>query len=229
MKHLIQLIIVSVTAASSQALHAAAFVVPGTSTPWLAGMTNGSTASGGDSAPAQSPVLVSGISLTAGSPLFFSVTGGVMNGSAGTLNGPDGGALQTHSVGAENGIADFTAPINSHIGVFLNATQPNLSPAPPAFSYLPGAATISPGLRQPFFIGDGLTGTGTGTPQGFIVPAGATRLFLGTMDGFQWNNNSGSFSGTVVPEPTTFALSAFGLSFLFQFRRRVTNRGTPMA
>src|SRR5262249_49819938 len=27
-----------------------------------------------------------------------------------------------------------------------------------------------------------------------VVPAGATRLFLGTMDGFEWKNDSGAFS-----------------------------------
>ena len=52
------------------------------------------------------------------------------------------------------------------------------------------------------------TGTGTGTTQTFIVPAGATRLFLGTSDGFGWFNNSGSFAVTVTaggvigPTPT---------------------------
>jgi hypothetical protein len=45
-----------------------------------------------------------------------------------------------------------------------------------------------------FFIGDGRTGSGTGAVQQFIVPAGATRLFLGTVDGFGWNTNSGAFS-----------------------------------
>ncbi len=218
MKRLIQLITASAITLAVHDLHAAAFVVPGTSTPWLAGMPNGSTSSGGDSAPAQSPILVLGISLTSGSALVFTASGAVTNGSGGITDGPDGGALNIHGVGAENGIADFTAPVNALLGIFLDATQPSLLSAPAAFAYLPDATTIFPGLRQPFFIGDGLTSTAT--LQQFIVPTGATRLFLGTMDGFEWNNNSGSFSGTVVPEPTTIVLSVFGVSSMLLLRRR---------
>jgi hypothetical protein len=33
--------------------------------------------------------------------------------------------------------------------------------------------------------------------QTFKVPAGATRLFLGPMDGYQWSNNAGSFTAAV--------------------------------
>jgi hypothetical protein len=56
--------------------------------------------------------------------------------------------------------------------------------------------TYSPLLQQVFFIGDGQT-IGT-IPQTFIAPAGATRLFVGTMDSYQWNNNLGSLAVTVV-------------------------------
>jgi hypothetical protein len=62
-------------------------------------------------------------------------------------------------------------------------------------------------LQQSFFIGDGLTGTGVGSVQTFIAPEGATRLFLGSMDGGGWYNNVGSFKVVVetapVPESTT--------------------------
>jgi hypothetical protein len=33
--------------------------------------------------------------------------------------------------------------------------------------------------------------------QGFIIPAGATRLFLGVSDGQGWFNNGGAFSVTI--------------------------------
>lgn len=59
-------------------LYAAAGVtinVPATSDLWLAGMPNGSTASSGDSAPAQSPVEVTGFVLTPVASLQFSATG----------------------------------------------------------------------------------------------------------------------------------------------------------
>jgi hypothetical protein len=46
-------------------------VVPGTSDPWLAGMPDGTMASGSDVAPAQSPILVTGLSLMPGKAAFF--------------------------------------------------------------------------------------------------------------------------------------------------------------
>jgi hypothetical protein len=61
-----------------------------------------------------------------------------------------------------------------------------------------------------FFIGDGLTGTGIGNVQEFTIPTGATRLFLGPMDGFGWFNNSGVIdviltTPQVSPPPTNNA------------------------
>src|SRR5438105_2987329 len=51
--------------------------VPGTGDPWLAGMPAGSKASTFDVAPAQSPVQVLGLSLTAGAMLKFTSSGSV--------------------------------------------------------------------------------------------------------------------------------------------------------
>jgi hypothetical protein len=201
-------------------------VVPGTSNPWLAGMPNGSTASFGDVAPFQSPVLVSGIDLTSASALRFFATGLVSNGPGQTIDGPDGGVVIPHFVGPENGIADATAGVNSLVGVFLDNAQPNLTAAPAPLTFSPSALTITPGLKQPFFIGDGLTGTGTGAVQRFIIPSGATRLFLGTMDGFEWNNNTGSFdvrvtpAGVGVPEASaTFMMLLVGLTATLGLKR----------
>ncbi len=39
-----------------------------------------------------------------------------------------------------------------------------------------------------FFVGDGLTGTGSGATQVFHVPAGATRVFFGFADAYQFGN-----------------------------------------
>jgi hypothetical protein len=73
------------------------------------------------------------------------------------------------------------------------------------------------------FIGDGLRNDGLSVQQ-FIVPAGATRLYLGTMDGYGWWNNSGSFevTATNVPEPATIVLVGAGL--FGAVRRRVRRR-----
>jgi len=178
--------------------------VPGTSNPYLAGMPNGSSCCSGDSAPAQSPVLVTSVTVTPGSALTFTVTGSVDNAGGTPTLTPDGGSV--FSTSSNNGISGASWPINALVGVFLDASQPDSSQAPTALDFSGSGlgtsfTTLSPALKQAFFIGDGLTGTGTGSVQTFVVPAGATRFFLGTSDGFGWFNNSGSFAVTVAQGP----------------------------
>ena len=182
--------------------------VPGTANPYLAGMPTGSTCCGGetgpDSVPAQSPTQVTGVPLTAGAGLTFNVTGSVSNDSGHPpVDPPDGGGFFELAGGpgtpSSNGIAGMIAPVNALVGLFLNDNLPTSSGAPPGLDFRPsglGTAflTLNPALKQVFFIGDGRTGNGTGAVQQFIVPAGATRFFLGTVDGFGWNTNSGAFS-----------------------------------
>ena len=68
---------------------------------------------------------------------------------------------------------------------------------------------MSPQLRQVFFVGDGRTGTGSGTVQQFVVPAGATRLFLASSDGIGANyNNFGSFAVVVTDSVVAAAVAA---------------------
>ena len=180
-------------------------VVPGTSNPYLAGMPNGSSCCAGDTAPAQSPVFAAFIA-TPGISLTFTVTGSVDNAGGVPTLPPDGGSVFTTS--SSNGISGATWPVTALVGVFLDASQPDTSAAPSNLDFTTtNFTTLSPQLKQAFFIGDGLTGTGSGTVQTFIAPAGATRLFLGTSDGFGWFNNTGSFVvgvglGGAPPTPT---------------------------
>lgn len=196
---------------------AMALTVPGPSNPYLAGMPDGTLSQSGDAAPAQSPALVPDLCLRAGSSLTFSATGGVSNDPnlvMYPLVGPDGSAtsLTQHAGGPENGISNVFAPYNALVGVFLGAAQPNLSPAPAMLNFTTPASrdylTLSPLLQQVFFIGNGLTSTSA--TQHVVVPAGATRLYLGTLDVLQWNNNPGSFQVTVFdPCPTPVVATAW--------------------
>ncbi len=107
-------------------------------------------------------------------------------------------------------------------GVFLTDATPS-APAPASLDFSSTSlgtsfSELSPLLQQTFYIGDGLTGEGTGSVQTFWVPDGATRLFLGIVDGAYfvggpdyYDNNDGAFSATfqvtTVPEidPTALA------------------------
>ena len=198
-------------------------VVPGPASPYLAGMPPGSTCCldpipPNDTAPAQSPAQVLGIPLVPGTVLTFSVSGGVSNqATVPPTNIPDGDAFFTSPFtglpGTDdgNGIARMNAPVNALVGVFLDDGVPSTSPAPPGLDFSDGGlgrafGQLCPGLKQPFFIGDGLTGHGAGAPQQFVVPGGATRLFLGTVDGFDWNTNIGAY-GVQVTSTTPMSIA----------------------
>ncbi|MFB3907353.1 MAG: PEP-CTERM sorting domain-containing protein [Candidatus Eisenbacteria bacterium] len=183
-------------------------VIPGHSDPWLAGMPDGATASccyGGilcDSSPSESPEVVAGLHLEADVAMSFNVTGGTAQDPYYPLEHPDGGYVTPHEDGEDNGISTFNGPISSCIGVFLNDDQPDHTPAPEGLDFgTPESRdylTLSPLLKQVFFIGDGLTSNGV--QQQIIVPEGATRLYLGPMDSCEWSNNIGQFE-VVVTNP----------------------------
>lgn len=200
---------------------------------FLAGQPNGATL-GSDTAPTNSPVLGSaGLTLISGQFLTFSATGSTNYGGC-PSNSPD--ALNCGNFTfAGNNLGNFTGPANALIGVFLSSGVPP-GPAPLGLDFSSAAAQsaslISPLLYQVFFIGDGLTGTASGTTQNFTIPAGATRLFLGSADSAGTNfNNSGSYSVSVsdgiaastgTPEPGTLYLmvSALIVAGLATARRR---------
>lgn len=209
-------------------------VVPGTSDPYLAGMPDGSR-NGSDRAPDHSPVEVSGLQLNLGGQLTFTnAVGGTARGGGCSLLPPysgcdpiDGSTFFNHSGGAANGISSVRAPISALMGVFLGPDQPDLTPAPDGFNFQTlglNFTSLAPGLKQLFFIGDGLTDGGQ--IQLFDVPLGATRLYLGTMDGFGWFNNTGAITVDVnqinaVPEPASTALMLTGLLLVgWTMRRR---------
>jgi hypothetical protein len=179
--------------------------VPGTSDPWLAGMPVGTSASCCgevcDSVPAESPQLVIGLCLVQGDAIAFQASGEVVHFPGGDPFPPDGSETLTyHTTGAENGISDILAPKNSLLGVYLDDTQPDTTIAPPLLDFgtqeSRDYATLTPLLKQVFFIGDGMTSGGM--EQLVFVPDGASRLLLGTMDGCGWYNNEGHFDVTVT-------------------------------
>ena len=166
----------------------------------LAGQESGRTAEGRRSAPLNSPHLVE-MPLIAGQALRITATGTVDGVSA------DGNTLNC-SITPENAISRIQAKCDSLVGVFL---ADNIRPQPPAVDYtgaLRNQDRIEPLIQQPFLIGGGFTADGA--LKRFIVPAGATRLYLGSTSDA---GAAGSFTATVSPEaPTTPVLQSSGIT-----------------
>jgi uncharacterized membrane protein len=188
--------------------------------PWQYDIAGPNGEENSDGEPYESPVQV-GITVTPGSIITISQVSGQGNNdftqsaqydATGTSNGYQANYDDEASNGvAEHGIADATMPLNSLNAVFLGATAPdkNTPPATLDFStqserdYTSGSnnneaavsGQITPKTQQVFYVGNGLTSKGT--QETIVVPQGATRMFLGTMDGHEWSNNEGGFTATV--------------------------------
>jgi len=119
--------------------------------------------------------------------------------NSGPLYGADGATTSSPSC---YNVSNITGPVGTFsgfqgtdfggalVGVFLRDTLPASAPAALRF-YASNSSqggiqtdflTLSPKIGQVFFIVDGLTGTGIGAVQTFVVPAGATHLYLGYID-----------------------------------------------
>jgi hypothetical protein len=136
-----------------------------------------------------------------GSPPLGAVTlsnGGGFNDPDGTvIDGSYGGPTidQGYSDNpATSGLSGIYEPgAGGLCGFFMNSTNTSSSTAPATLNFTTqtlggisglgdSESTLSPQLGQVFLIGDGLTGDGSGSVQQFIVPDGATELFLGVSD-----------------------------------------------
>ena len=207
----------------------------------------------GNGSPSYGSSLPTAITLASGalSVQFSSVTGNdtctvstagcISINGGGNYNDADGNgaAVSSSSNSGTSSISGMSAPGAGYlVGLFVATGGPS-GTAPAALSFTGSGGTsftsLSPLLDQTFFIGDGLTGDGTGSAQTFYVPTGAATLYLGISDACGYNgaptcysDNSGTFSLSVsqqsgtpaVPEPATLPLLAAGALALGTLRRR---------
>jgi hypothetical protein len=183
------------------------------------------------------PVGLSLIGHSSGHVELLSATGGVTAGFAFPLNGPDGGtsASGTTDVLSHGGISGLIHANRTLflVGVFLGP-GPATTPAPPRLDVTDANAQtdFSPLVGQTFFMGDGRDASSN--LQRFHIPVGATRLFLGFVDAFEfgdptstpghYGDNGGSFrvETNVVPAPG--AASMLLAAGLISCRRRRATR-----
>lgn len=193
----------------------ASLTIPATACLFLAGMNSGSSSFGGDTLSNAPPYQVTAIPVTPGTYISFTGMSGTTSVCPGSMPyvGPGGdtsvpvyhgeswqGTPDTPET--ENGFADALMYDSAAAGVFLTNNSPDQTTASTTVvdwtqtSQNNKAIYSNIQLQQPFMIGTGLT-TG-GAAKQFLVPAGATQLFIGIWDGDQYNNNSGSLTGTVL-------------------------------
>lgn len=121
--------------------------------------------------------------------LTMSASGSVLYCPTCGYNGPDG-TTSSSAAPAYNGISGVTnCPGRSLRAVFTSDSEP-ANPAPPSLDFASIGAdypSLKPGLAQMFFIGDGRAGP-AGPLQVIHVPVGATKLYLGFVDGNGYND-----------------------------------------
>lgn len=84
------------------------------------------------------------------------------------------------------------------VGVFLSDAAPGSSaPTILNFSNADDFTSISPELGQTFYIGDALTGMGSGSIQEFVVPDAASRLYLGFADAIGFSGTAGYYDDNI--------------------------------
>ena len=109
---------------------------------------------------------------------------------------PDGKVLLNSShIDSFGGISGYIGTRGALVGVFLDNNIPN-GEAPATLDFSNSGLGIdfnmlAPELGQVFFIGNGVNSANL--PQEFIAPTGATRLFLGVPDAFDFNGAPGYY------------------------------------
>jgi len=184
--------------------------VPGTASIAFAGQPSGKSlvgiwaGCGTDSTPANSPVEIQIPSALARVVQFAAPTGTISTSFEAIWRdvSPDGRVDSMIPSAGILGLSRLVAPNGSLVGVFLGSGSPvpDPVPRPPELDFRGGLReldVLEPLLQQPFLVGGGRTTTGL--VRSYVVPQGATRLFLAVNDHSGCSSaNTGSFAVTVI-------------------------------
>ena len=112
-------------------------------------------------------------------------------------NGPagDSGEYGGTQIESERGISgmEFKGTGMFLTGVFVGDDEPNGAPERLAYESIDGVGDrVEPVLGQTFYVGDGRL-PGSDTLREFVPPEGATRLFLGFVDGALYQGEPGFY------------------------------------
>jgi hypothetical protein len=90
----------------------------------------------------------------------------------------------------------LSIPVTPGTYISFTSLSANASVCPGSIAYAGPAGLATLQDQAPFCIGNGQTPSGV--VKQFLVPQGATRLYIGIWDGYEYNNNGGSLSRTVT-------------------------------
>jgi hypothetical protein len=186
-------------------------IVPGTavifdpdsvlSAPELASLSGGSNFAPG-ALSATPAVKIASFPAAHGQVITLSASGAIdCCGGTPPMDPPDG-YLPDVNISGIGSISGYNGPGFALLGVFTNGNPSGAAPADYDYSNGTNQSSFAPSLNQVFYIGDGLTGTGSGPSQSFLVPDTATELWLGIADTDDYgngppggyDNNTGSFA-----------------------------------
>ena len=150
------------------------------------------------SMPGGGGILPVEVELPVGTARHFTVEAASGTWKVGQTVGPDGHIVE----GTEVTFADyggFAGPrlrdrIRLLTAVFADSAGPTATPPASFDCDDTSAAEFSPLVYQFYCVGDGLTGEGDGDQQRFVIPADATRLYFGALDGTGGGANPGTYS-----------------------------------
>ena len=158
---------------------------------------------------------------SAGQTISISASG-LINCCNSTPNSPPDGYLPDVDIASLGSISGYGGPGFALLAVFTNGSPTGPAPASYDYSGGTGASSFAPVLNQVFYLGDGLTGTGSGSVQSFVVPGDATELWLGVADTLEYGLGSPSGYGD-----NTGSFTVSGALASSEVAAQVKQRGEP--